>query len=155
MATIVQRNREISQAITYFYDDNPTLFSLQPQDIKEAYRRPSSGGGYTGMIYAVYMLTDLDVINFQIEMDGNQGINNCAFDLYNVQGFQTRDSGILFCKKYQTISWGNPDNRYTVCYENPYGMRFNDSLRIVVKNLSQQLSGRVLQIMILYATVCD
>ncbi len=150
MATIIQRNCELSQAITLFEIDNPSLFSLNPGDIKEIWHR-----SHTGIIYAVYFHTNLDIINFQIEMDGVQGINNCAFDLYNVQGSKTRDSGILFCKNYDTISWGNINNRYTVCYENSNGMRYNNNIRIIMKNLSSQLSGKVLEVMILYATVCD
>lgn len=110
---------------------------------------------YRRDICAIYILTNLDVINFQIEMDGIQGINNNAFDLYNVQGSKTRDSGILFCKDYETISWGNPLNKYSLCYENSYGMRYNNNIRIVVKNLPPVLTGKVLEIMILYATVCD
>jgi len=150
MATIVQRNCEISQAITLYYDDNPSLFLLNPGDVKTVWSR-----SHTGVIYAVYLNTDLDIINFQIEMDSIQGINSNAYDLYTVQGSKTRDSGILFCKNYNTISWGNPLNRYTVCYENPYGMRYNNNINIVIKNLGSQLVGKVYEIMILYATVCD
>ena len=143
MATIVQRNREISQTVTYFENQNPLKFKLNPGEIKEMWSRP-----HTGIIYAVYLLTDIDIVNFQIEMDGAQGINNCAFDLWNIQGHKTRDSGILFCKSYES-------GKYSVCYENPYGMRYNNNIRIVTKNLSQNAVAKVLELIIIYATVTD
>ena len=113
--------------------------------------RGSAQNPYVGIIYAVYMWTTIDIINFQIEMDGAQGINNNAFDMYYVQGQQTRDSGILFCKRYQA-------GKFSVNYENPYGMRFNESIRIVAKNVStaqNAQTGLVKEVIILYASVLD
>jgi len=143
MATIVQRNCEISQAVTFFFDQDQVKFTLAGGETKEMWSRSP----HVGVIYAVYMLTDIDIINFQIEMDGAQGINNCAYDMYIVQGQKTRDSGFLFCKSYEA-------NKYSVCYESAYGMRYNSNIRIVAKNLSSTI-GKVLEIIIVYATVCD
>lgn len=160
MATIVQRNQEVSQAITYFHEDDVQKFTLQPNETREVWSRE-----HTGIIYAVYLLSDINLINFQIEMDDQYGINNCAFDLWNVQGQTTRDSGILFCKTYNNGYWKKrkfwqkdlwiPVNLFSVSYENGYGMRYNDKIAITVKNLSKDSVGKVLEIMILYATVCD
>lgn len=165
--TIVQRNKEISQAITlnnggpHPLEINITK-PLAPLEKRSVYMR-STGNG---IIYAVYLLTNTDLVNLEIMMDGQSGINNCAFDLWNIQGQQTRDSGILFCKTYDkghylpALSiWKNPTwipaSRFSLIFENSYGMRYNDSIEINLINLSETQSATINNLMILYATICD
>ena len=164
---IVQRNKEISQAITlnnggpHPLEVNITK-PLAPLEKRSVYLRATGNG----VIYAVYLLTDTDLVNLEIMMDGESGINNCAYDLWNIQGQTTRDSGILFCKTYDRGHWiparsiwkspvWVPASNFNISYENAYGMRYNHSIEINLINLSENKPATVHSLIILYATVCD
>jgi hypothetical protein len=165
--TIVQRNKEISQAITlnnggpHPLEVNITK-PLAPLEKRNVYTRATG----PGMINAVYLLTDTDLVNMEIGMDEQYGINNCAYDLWHIQGETTRDNGILFCKTYdkghyekRDWPWEKkvwiPASNYSLIYESAYGMRYNHKLEITLINLSKDKPATIRSIMILYATVCD
>lgn len=141
----VKRSREISQAITIFDDQEPELFTLDPEQNKIIYERTVAG--WSGIINAIYFATDLDIMNFEFTTENQNGINNCPLDMWRLQGRKTRDNGILFCSCFKT-------KYYNIIYESDYGMRFDGSIKITAKNLSKTKVGKVLGLIILYSTVC-
>lgn len=167
MAETFWRGRELSQAITYYYDSEPELLTLKPLEEKMVMFRE-----HKGIIYAVYLCADTDVVNFEIQTEGipeqgiapQTGLNNCAYDAYTVQGNKTRPCGIFYCNEYNPGYWERkhwwskktwvPVNRYAVAYENPYGMRYDESIGIMLKNLSKEKTTHIWEIIISFATVC-
>jgi hypothetical protein len=156
--------KEISQAISYFDCD----WKVQPNERKTiTYPGASPSGKYTrehkGIIYAVYLLTDNNLMELIIGQDDNEGINNCAYDLFTTQGHKTRDNGILFCDKYQVghfkkehwyskKRWIEP--MFHIAYENPCGMRYDENFTVAVTNISKEVAT-IKSVIILYATVVD